>query len=67
MGTLGYLPQVICETTLHFGSKTMGVLRTEGLWPNGWKMQLGKLNSQPPNPFFTSSLTVLPSTRAPVA
>jgi hypothetical protein len=32
MGILGYLPQVICEITLHFGSKTMGVLR------NGWAM-----------------------------
>jgi hypothetical protein len=30
MGILGYLPQVICEITLHFGSKTIGVLRTGG-------------------------------------
>ena len=27
MGMFGYLPQVICEVTLHFGSKTIGVLR----------------------------------------
>ena len=30
MGSFGYLPQVICEATLHFGSKTLGVLRIEG-------------------------------------
>jgi hypothetical protein len=33
MAILGYLLQVICEATLHFGSKTMGVLRTKGQWP----------------------------------
>jgi hypothetical protein len=33
MGILGYLPQVICEATLHFGSKTMRVLGTGGQWP----------------------------------
>ena len=27
MSSSGYLPQVICEVTPHFGSKTIGVLR----------------------------------------
>ncbi|MCU1255874.1 MAG: hypothetical protein JWM83_2173 [Candidatus Angelobacter sp.] len=30
MGSSGYLPQVICEVTPHFGSKTIGVLRIGG-------------------------------------
>jgi len=30
MGTLGYLKQVICEITLHFGSSTNRVLKADG-------------------------------------
>jgi hypothetical protein len=29
MSTLGYLKQVICEITLHFGSSTNRVLKSE--------------------------------------
>jgi len=34
MSTLGYLNQVICEVTLHFGSKTTGVLKSRGTMNN---------------------------------
>ena len=34
MNTLGYLNQVICEVTLHFGSKTTGVLKSGGTMNN---------------------------------
>jgi len=34
MSTLGYLKQVICEVTLHFGSNTDRVLKSEGTLNN---------------------------------
>jgi len=34
MSTLGYLKQVICEVTLHFGSSTNRVLKSEGTMNN---------------------------------
>src|SRR5579864_6350587 len=34
MSTLGYLKQVICEVTLHFGSSTTRVLKSEGTLNN---------------------------------